>query len=162
MEDEKERTMAMQRCRVAGLVLGAMFPVLLACNSSPTEPDGGLTFQTVVKAAFSGDQPDPQGNLAIRDQLSWRALWTLLYGDAQPLPTLDFRREMIIWVPGPSCCGDVEIVSIARVGGVLVVTAEQSDATASCIGGRFSVHVVRLPRDESPLRLEHKPSGVLC
>lgn len=154
--------MAMRHCRAAGLVLGAMFPVLLACDSSPTEPGDGRGFQTVVKAVFLGDQPDPQGNVAVRDEATWRAVWAQLYGVGRPLPAIDFSREMIIWVPGPSCCGDVEIVAIERVGGELVVTARQSDATASCIGGRFSVHVVRLAREDSPVRLEHKPSGVLC
>jgi hypothetical protein len=150
--------MAMQRSRVAGMVLGAMFPALLACNSSPTEPRGEVVFRTLLQETFSGNRPDLP--LAIRDWPSLLAVWSRLSPDAAPpLPNVDFDREMVIAVAGPGCCGNVEILAITREPQELLVDARfRSASSKSCLVARFSVHLVVLARDNAPARLE-KPVG---
>lgn len=151
---------------VAGLALGSMFLVFLACDhSSPTEPDGAVGFQTVLKATIPGPPPDFQGREAVRDQATWQAVWTELQGDnpqPQPLPAVDFNREMVVLVVGPGCCGNAEILSIAHGRSELVVGAQTQSGTALCVREDFSVHAVRLSRIEVPVRLDLRSGTKSC
>src|SRR5262245_8063680 len=149
----------------AGLALAPMLLVLLACDHSPTEPGGpGVGFQTVLKASLPGISPDPQRREAIRDRSAWQAAWTELHAESPaPLPEIDFSREMVVLVLGPGCNGDTTISSIAHERGALVVSAKTSACNNTlCAIADFSLHAVRLPRFDGPVRFDVKGSAVLC
>jgi hypothetical protein len=151
--------------RVAGLALASMLLVLLACDHSPTEPlTGEIHFQTVLKASLPGTSPDREGQEAIRDRATWQAAWTKLHAESpQPLPEIDFGREMVILVLGPGCGGDTTINSIVRERGELVINAETSSCNfKSCGIADFSLHAVRLPRSEVPVRFNLRRSEGFC
>lgn len=154
------------RRRTAGLLLASMFLVFLACNDSPTEPGGSLGFQTVLKAALPGAPSDLQGRETVRDQGTWQEVWADLHNVSQaPLPAIDFRREMVIVVIGPGCNGVVTVSSIARLEGQLLVSAEGeacSENLALCAIADFSVHVIRVPRLDLPVRVDMRDKGKLC
>jgi hypothetical protein len=155
----------MMSARRAGLALVPMLLVFLACDHSPTEPlTGEIHFQTVLKASLPGDSPDPEGQETIRDRSTWQAVWTELHaGSPQPLPEIDFSREMVIAILGPGCNGDTTISSIARERAELVVNAETSSCNFKlCAIADFSLHVVRFPRSEAPVRFNVKRGAGLC
>jgi hypothetical protein len=142
-----------------------MLLVFLACDHSPTEPGiSEIGFQTVLKAALPGVSPDPQGQETIRDRSTWQAVWTELHAESpQPLPEIDFSREIVVVVLGPGCNGDTTISAIARERGELVVRAKTSACNNTlCAIADFSLHVVRLPRFDGPVRFDVKGSAVLC
>jgi hypothetical protein len=148
-----------------GLALASMLLVLLACDHSPTEPGGGgLGFQTVLKASLPGSPPDLAGREVVRDQAAWQAVWMDLHAvSAQPLPAVDFSREMVVVVLGPGCQGDTTISSIGRAGGELMVNAKTSSCNNTlCAIADFSLHVVRLPRFDGSVRFNVKGGSVLC
>jgi hypothetical protein len=157
--------MTMRRA-MAGLVLGSMLLVFLACDDSPTDPASSpVGYQTVLKTSLRGDLPDLQGRETIRDQGTWQAVWTELYGGSPPpLPGVDFRREMVVAVVmGPSCGGEVTVSSIVREGAELVVNGQgRSCENTLCAWAEFSVHVVRLPRFDGPVRFNVKVNWGLC
>ena len=156
--------MATQRRATAGFVLDSMFLVFLACDSSPTEPERSIGFQTVLKAVLPGDPTPLPDREVIHDRATWQTVWTELYGgQAPPLPQVDFDREMVVLVTGPGCCGSAEILSIDQKGGEIVVKAlSQASPNTLCILADFSVHVVRLPRIELPVRFDVRTGEKLC
>jgi hypothetical protein len=155
------------RRTTVGLVLASMFLVFLACNDSPTDPDDSVGFQTVLKGSFPGAPPDLAGREAVRDQATWEEVWVELHGLAlaPPPPAIDFRREMVIVVVGPGCNGIVTVSSVASLQGQLLVTAEGeacSNALAVCAIADFSVHIIRVPRLNLPVRVDMRDKGKLC
>ena len=150
----------------AGLVLGSMLVIFLACDHrTPTEPSGSeVAFQTVLKGSLAGQSPNLQGREAIRDQATWQAVWTELHSlSPQPLPEVDFNREMVVVVLGPGCTGTVEVSSIVSQRGELVVNAQAKACSNNlCFAADFSAHVVRLPRSEAPVRLNVRSDVKLC
>jgi len=156
--------MTTRRRATAGLALGSMFLIFLACDhGSPTEPEGAVGFQTVLAAKVAGNPANLQGREAIRDRATWQAVWAELQGGTpRPLPEVDFDREMVVLVVGPGCCGDAEIRSIVHRGGELVVSALTQNGTAVCVLGDFSVHAVRLSRFEVPVRFDLRTGTKAC
>lgn len=156
--------MATQRRMTVGFALGSMFLVFLACDNGPTEPERAVGFQTVLKTVLPGDLTQQPNREVIRDRAAWQAMWTGLYGGNPPsLPQVDFDSEMVVLAVGPGCCGDVEILSIDQRGGELVVKAlSQASPNTLCLLADFSVHVVRLPRFEVPVRFEVRTGERLC
>lgn len=157
----------MMRRTAVGLALASMFLVFLACNDSPTEPGDSIGYQTVLKTSFPGDPPNLEGREAVRDQATWEAVWGELHGLAlaTPPPAVDFRREMVIVVVGPGCNGTVEVTSVAALQGQLLVSAEGeacSNALSLCAFADFSVHIVRVPRLNLPVRVNVTGGGKLC
>lgn len=156
----------MMRRRTVGLALASMFLIFLACNDSPTEPEGSLSFQTVLKASLPGAPPDLEGRETVRDPGTWREVWAELHSESSPrLPVVDFRREMVIVVVGPGCNGVVTVSSINNLQGQLVVMAEGeacSETLATCAVLDFSVHVIRVPRVDLPVRVDMRDKGKLC
>lgn len=151
------------RRRAAGLVLASMFLVFLACNDSPTEPDSEAAFQTVLKATLPGTAPDLQGREVVRDQATWQEVWTELRGTSSAPPAIDFRREMVVVVLGPGCGGDTTVSSITREPGALVVNAQtKSCGNTLCAIADFTVHTVRIPRSDTPVRLNVTGGSGLC
>jgi hypothetical protein len=156
--------MKMRRYVTAGLVLGSMLSILLGCDHSPTEPAGSAGFQTVLKATLPGDAPNGEGGETVRDRAHWQAAWTELHGGSPaPLPEIDFSRETVVLVVVPGCQANVEISAIDRDRGELVVRAQaKTCGIASCAIAEFGVHVVRLPRFESPVRFDVRHDAGLC
>lgn len=160
--------MTTPRRAVTGLVLGSIFLAFLACNDgSPTDPRRLeiINFQTVLKGSLPGTSPDPEGQEAVRDRATWQAVWAEVHGGAPAsLPEIDFDREMVVVILGPGCSGDTTISAIVRDGAELVVHAETDSclALASCSIADFSLHMVRFPRFESPVRFNVKRRAGLC
>ena len=154
--------MKMRRYVTAGLVLGSMLSILLGCDHSPTEPTGSAGFQTVLKATLPGDAP--QGGETVRDRARWQAVWTELHGGLPaPLPEIDFSRETVVLVTVPGCQANVEISAIDRGQSDMVVRAQaKSCGIALCAVAEFGVHVVRLPRFESPVSFDIRYDAGLC
>lgn len=148
-----------------GLALASMLLIFLACDHSPTEPGGGgVGFQTVLKASLPGSPPDLGGREVVRDQAAWQAVWMDLHAvSAQPLPAVDFSREMVVVVLGPGCQGDTTISSIGHERDELVVNAKTSSCNNTlCAIADFSLHVVRLPRFDGSVRFSVEGGSVLC
>ncbi len=156
--------MRMRRCLTAGLMLGSMLSILLGCNHSPTEPTGSVRFQTVLKATLPGEVLDVQGGETVRDQARWQALWMELHGELPaPLPEIDFSRETVVLVVVPGCQATVEISAIERELSELIVSAQaKSCGIAVCAIAEFGVHVIRVPRFESPVRFDVRHEAGLC
>ena len=155
----------MMLSRLIRLALASMLLVFLACDRSPTESGSlEIRFQTVLKTSLPGASPDPQGQEVIRDAATWQALWSELHaGSPQPAPAIDFGREMVVAVLGPGCGGDTTISSIERGGLELVVSGETSSCNFKVCGfADFSVHLVRLPRVEVPVRFNVRRSEGFC
>ena len=157
----------MMRRTAVGLALASMFLVFLACSDSPTEPGGSVGFQTVVKTSFPGAPPDLGERETVRDQTTWEEVWVELHGLAlaPPPPAVDFRREMVVVVVGPGCNGTVTVSSVATLQGQLLVSAQGeacTNALAVCAIADFSVHVVRVPRLDLPVRVNVTGGGKLC
>ena len=156
----------MMRRTTVGLALASMFLLFLACNDSPTEPDSSLSFQTVLKTVLPGAPPDLAGRETVRDQATWQEVWAELHNESSaPLPAIDFRREMVVVVIGPGCNGVVTVSSITNLEGHLLVSAEGescSETLASCAVLNFSVHVIRVPRRDVPVRVDMRDKGKLC
>jgi hypothetical protein len=146
--------MGTPRLATTGVVLGSMLLVLLACDSTTTEPEISVDFQTVLKAVLPGESPALPEQEAIRDRATWQEAWTKLHhGNPPPLPEIDFSREMIILALGPGCCTAVEISSILHERGELVVIIRVGESSnAVCAFPDFTVHAVRLPRLQDPVR----------
>ena len=147
-------------------VLGSLCVLLLACESSPTEPTGPVGFETVLKTTLPGNAPEHlerQG--PIRDRATWQSAWNELHGGAAPpLPEIDFGREMVVLALGPGCCGSVEILSITLERGELAVsTIVNTGGTRLCVAPDFSVHIVRLRRSGLGVRVEaRREGGAFC
>ncbi len=157
--------MTTPRRAMTGLLLVSVFLVFLGCNDSPTDPGGlDIGFETVLKGPLPGISPDSEGQQAVRDRATWQAVWTEIHGGASvPLPDVDFGREMVIVILGPGCNGDTTISSIVRGRDELEVKAKtRSCINALCIIADFSLHVVRLPRFEGPVRFNVQQGGGLC
>lgn len=157
--------MAIQRRAMIGLMLGSIVLTCLACNSSPTEPEMSISFQTVLKSVLPGDPSQQPDRVIIRDQSTWQAVWADLYERQAPppLPQVDFDREMIALAVGPGCCGNVEIQSIEQgQGEILVRGLSEASPNTICVLADFSVHVVRLPRIELPGRFEMHAGVKAC
>jgi hypothetical protein len=157
--------MAKLGLKMPRLALGSLCVLLLACESSPTEPGGPVGFETVLKATLPGYAPDHLDDQGpIRDRAAWQAAWNELHGGAAPpLPEIDFRREMVVLALGPGCCGSVEILSITLESGELVVsTLVKASGNALCLAPDFSVHVVRLRRSGAGVRVEVRREDGLC
>jgi hypothetical protein len=156
----------MMRRTTVGLALASMFLVFLACNDSPTEPGDSVSYQTVLKTVLPGAPPDLAGRETVRDQAAWQEVWAELHNESPaPLPAIDFRREMVVVVVGPGCHGVVTVSSIARLEGQLLVSAEGescSETLAICAILDFSVHVIRVPRLDLPVRVDVRDRGKLC
>ncbi len=156
----------MMRRTTVGLALASMFLLFLACNDSPTEPGGSVSFQTVLKTSLPGTPPDLAGREAVRDQATWQKVWAELHNESPAsLPAIDFRREIVIVVVGPGCNGIVTVSSIANLEGHLLVSAEGeacSNALATCAILDFSVHVIRVPRSDLLVRVDMRDRGKLC
>ena len=154
--------MATHRSSLAGLALGAMSLVFLACDGWPTDPDGSIGFQTVFEATVVGSQPNRQE--VIRDQAAWQAVWDDLFSHQTPppLPAIDFSREMVVLVTGPGCCGHAEILSIDLERSALEVNADLQSSSALCVQADFSVHAVRLTRFTGPVRFDVRRGEKAC
>jgi hypothetical protein len=142
------------RLATTGFVLGSLLLVFLACDSTTTEPEISVGFQTVLKAALPGESPSLPEQEAIRDRATWQAAWTELHhGNPPPLPEIDFSREMVILALGPGCCSEVEIFSVLHERGELVVSLRVKESSNTvCALPDFTVHAVRLPRIDDPVR----------
>lgn len=153
-----------RRLATTGLVLGSMLLVLLACDSTPTEPELSVGFQTVLKAVLPGDSPARPEQEAVRGRAAWQTAWTELHhGNPPPLPEIDFGREMVVLALGPGCCSEVEIFSILHERGELVVSLRvQVSTNTVCAFPDFTVHAVRLPRIDAPVRFFASRSEGLC
>jgi hypothetical protein len=160
MEDEP-----MTPSRLVRLALASMLLVFLACDRSPTESGSlEIRFQTVLKTSLPGASPDPERQEVVRDVETWQAIWSVLHaGSDQPPPAIAFGREMVVVILGPGCGGDTTISSIEREGGELVVNAETSSCNFKlCAIADFSLHIVRLPRVEVPVRFNVRRSAGFC
>jgi hypothetical protein len=156
--------MGKPRLATTGFVLGSILLVFLACDSTPTEPEVSVGFQTVLKAVLPGDSPDLPEQEAIRDRATWQAAWTKLHnGNPPPLPEVDFGREMIILALGPGCCSEVEILSILREQGELVVSIHVKESSNTvCALPDFTAHAVRLSRFQGPVRFIARRGEGFC
>lgn len=156
--------MGTPRLAMIGFVLGSILLVFLACDSTPTESELSVGFQTVLKAALPGESPSLPEQEAIRDRVTWQAAWTELHhGNPPPLPEVDFGREMVILALGPGCCSEVEIFSVLHERGELVVSLRvKVSSNTVCALPDFTVHAVRLPRFEAPVRFFASRSEGLC
>jgi hypothetical protein len=148
---------------LCGLVLSFLFLAVLACdNGSPTEPAIRVELQTVLKTTLPGATPSP-AERTVRDRAGWEAMWSELHGgNATPLPEIDFSREMVVAVLGPGCCGSAEILSIRRGRELVVDALTRTSTNTMCVAPDFSVHVVRLPRFEVPVRFSVTRQSGLC
>jgi hypothetical protein len=148
---------------VAIALLLALFS--LACNESPSEPRGTVSFQSVTKTTLT-PRSGPQLRTVVRDQATWEATWRELWGDsAPPRPAIDFRREMaVVATASLSCFGDVEIESVGRAGGqVLVSIADAGPETLClCIAPEYVFHVVRATRVDGPVSFAVRTSRPRC
>ncbi|MGQ4645797.1 protease complex subunit PrcB family protein [Lyngbya aestuarii] len=95
-----------------------------------------VTFETIEKAAYAAvEQPFEK---VIQDQSSWHNFWRELHSSkssTKPLPTVDFRENLVIGVGvGNKSSGgySVEIQEINIEGGVLLVKYLEEQPGANC------------------------------
>ena len=129
--------------------------LLLGCDDLPSEGrgSGDVSFQNIAKATLT-PRSGPQVRTVVYDQASWEALWRELWGSsAPPRPQIDFHREMVVVATASlSCFGDVEIESVDRDNGqVLVKIADAGPETLClCVAPEYIFHVVRATRVDGP------------
>jgi hypothetical protein len=159
--------------RPAAILFGLLFLISLACSGSsgsgsdrtPTQPDGAVVFETVLKAR----NPSGQGSArreVIRDQASWQAAWAEIQGDGSAAPAIDFSQEMVVLaaMETQGCVSDVTIRSIVREGGELAVDVLEAPPAPNCvcITSERPVHAVRLPLSEAPVRFTVERGQTTC
>lgn len=133
-------------------------------SNSPTEPDGRLPFTTVTAAKVSGST-GPQLQTVVRDAATWSRTWSELWAGRPPAePAIDFRREMVAVVTASEICfGGVEIESIERSGGELVVRyADAAPTLCLCAQAELAFHAVRLARTGGTVSFVARVTPPLC
>jgi len=157
--------------RPAALLFALLFLTSLACSGSnggdqtPTQPDGTVAFETVVKTR----NPSGQGSTrreVIRDQAAWQAAWTEIQGEGSAAPAIDFGQEMVVLaaMETQGCVAEVTIRSIVREGGGLVVDVLEAPPAPNCvcITSERPVHAVRVPLSQEPVRFTVERGQTAC
>jgi hypothetical protein len=144
---------------------------LLACDSSPTAP--GHTEQvaiaTVLSASSSGIEV--ARDEVIRDGATWASVWSELHSrqsPVPPLPSVDFGQHMLLLTAlgtRSNGCYSVAIASVARGGGRLLASVEETapGTACGCTAALVQpVHVVRAPRRAEPVEFRTRRTALRC
>jgi hypothetical protein len=113
----------------------------------------GLT--TIVKGDASGQQLARQ--VTIRTPSEWTALWKE-HAPAEPRPTVDFSKNMVIGVflgTKPSAGHEVEITGVRHEDKDLVVEYVQKQPAAGTMTAQILTepfHLVSVPKHAGPVR----------
>lgn len=139
------------RASLAGLAaLAVAAAVLAGCDSSSTEPERTVPFETLAKAALPDDGGPVPIREVVRDAARYEAVWRELWGDREiGRPAVDFDRHMVVAVTHPTevCLADVAVTRVVRKGfGARIEVGESGPHLCNCIQAEITFHVVRLPR----------------
>ena len=128
--------------------------LLMACDDSPTAPDGGpISFETVVATSSSGFET-PERDV-IRNDDQWARVWDLLHarsGSVPARPEVDFGRQMLVLAAmgtQSNGCYQIEVTAIDLRQGRLAVEVVERQPGATCVCTQAltqPVHVVALDR----------------
>lgn len=168
--------------RAAFLALASAFLLAAACSAGPApqssgppsdRPAGGASpatvpFETLVQAAVPGQAGKERREVA-RDAAAWRQLWAELregsHLPAEP-PAVDFAREMVIAaaMETQGCVAKVTIRSVTQDGDGLVVDLLEAPPAPNCrcIVAARPVHVVKLPKQDGPVRFTAERGVTSC
>lgn len=129
----------------------------------PPEPRGPVPFETLEKGYYSG--LTDRSAVLVTDAESWAKLWQRHVSPqvpAPPAPDIDFDAYAVIAVSlGEKSSGGytVEVVGVERIGDRLVLSVRtRSPARGAAVTAALSqpYHLVRIPRQEGPIRLDVK------
>lgn len=124
-------------------------------------PRGPVPFQTLEKGYYSG--LTDRAAVLVTDAGSWAELWQRHVSPrvpAPPPPEIDFHAYSVIAVSlGEKSSGGyaVEVVGVERLGDRLILSVRtRSPAPGAAVTAALSqpYHLVRIPRQEGPVRLE--------
>lgn len=138
---------------------------LLACDSSPSQPVGGIPFSTLTRSQVPGSA-GPQIQTVVRSDGAWSQVWADLWGDRQApaRPAVNFSRDMVVLVTASETCGgDAQIEEIQHNGNDLLI--RYGDALPSlclCIQPTIDFHAVRAPIVFGDARFETRPTDPVC
>lgn len=118
----------------------ALALALLAAACSATGTAGGRMALTTLSSGPVADAAVASEGV-VRTEAGWQALWTRLGGEAAA-PSVDFTREMVVFVARPG--GAVSIEGVVEDGGFLRVDVREGT------GGGY--HAVRLARSDAPVQ----------
>lgn len=118
---------------------------------------------------FSSGLTDPQ-RLVIRDQVAWAAVWAAMWpdGSAQPLPQVDFAREVLVVVAlGQRPTGGYGILvdsATATPSGLSVRIRTISPGPRCAVTQSLTqpVDIARLPRSEAAVRFQDQGEVNAC
>ena len=111
-----------------------------------TDPDGFVSFQTLIQAQTS-DITVSRRQL-IETSSEWAAVWNEI-GRGGPPPEVDFRRDMVALVAAgsqPNGCFAIEIRSIDVRGSLLRIDADLTEPGPGCVCPTVVVHPVHAVR----------------
>lgn len=168
------------RRHVARLALARLAPVRLAlvrlalvlvallalrCSDGPSEPITQLPVRSLVRATLVTHLGPPLREV-VRDEARWLVVWGELWGPSPPArPAIDFAREMVVVATASlSCFGDVEIESVRREpGGVVVGIRDASPPPLClCVQGEYVFHVAATLRVDGGERFDVRASPARC
>jgi hypothetical protein len=124
--------------RTLAVTIALTFVVLAGCSgaSDPTSPDGAVIFTQVYKSTTSGVR-SRHGEVITR-QSRWTQVWDEITAGQSPkpaLPAVDFEQRILVYAAlgelGDSCA-DIELESIQRVNGALLVSVVERHRLATC------------------------------
>ena len=144
----------------------------VACGSgSPTAPvDAALSFETIVKASYSGFSGPRR--TAVRSDGEWVRVWQTLYAGQNPVPALpevDFGRETVLLAAAgtrENGCFSIDITRARLTGSgsiELEVTETVPGPTCACtLALTQPVHLVRIARVSATETFVERLSQLLC
>ena len=124
---------------IAALALAALAVLASACSATGSAPSA-VALTTLCAGPVADPGVAPEG--VVRTQAGWRALWQRLDGSGAEAPSVDFARQMVVYVARPD--GAVEIERVVSEGGFLRVEVRA--------GTGAGYHAVRLPKSEAPVQ----------
>ncbi len=137
---------------------------LLACDSSPSVPIGGIPFTTVAEAGVPGSA-GPQIQTVVRSEAAWAQVWFDLWGAREVArPPVDFSRDMVVLVTASqTCAGGAEVEEIQHTGSEIVVRyGDAAPSLCLCVISTLNFHAVRAPALLGDARFEARQTPPLC
>ncbi len=137
---------------------------LLACDSSPSQPVGGIPFTTLSQTGVPGSA-GPQIQTVVRSEAAWAQVWLDLWGALEPArPPVDFSRDMVVVVTASqTCAGGAEVEEIQHTGSSLLIRyGDAAPSLCLCIHATLNYHAVRAPMVFGDAVFEARPTPPLC
>jgi len=138
------------------VLIVASLATLLSCGGSPTEPlDRQLAMRQIY---YGGSSVMHELRVVVRSQQELDEAWTALWlGRPDPLPSIDFGREMVvISASGQGTCSDTRVRGVSSDGHMLHVDIWErlpDETKCGCISAVINaVHVVAVPRSDLSVR----------